>query len=184
MGALAQRFFEMAGWSPQQAAGLVANIEHESGFRSDATGDGGMSFGLAQWNRERLANLGRFIGRDPRTATFMEQLQFIQYELTQGAEQAAGRALAGATTAADAGAIVSRQYERPRMDEGFVRGRSADQWFSRAQAGRGGGGVTINQNIDITVEGASDPARTGQAVGQAVQRQNADLVRNMRGATR
>ncbi len=190
LGNLAQRFFEMAGWQPHQAAGLVANIQHESGFRESAVGDGGMSFGIAQWNRDRLANLGAFASRlrgrptNPRETTFFEQLQFMQHELTRGGEVAAGRALAATTSAAEAGAVVSRQYERPRADEGFTRGRTADEWFRRTQQGRAGREVIVNQNVDITVNGATDPTRTGEAVRRAMQTQSSDLVRNMRGATR
>ena len=53
------------------------------------------------------------MGKSVQQASFEEQLAFIQYELTKGKEKSAGNKLKKATTAAQAGAIVSEFYERP-----------------------------------------------------------------------
>lgn len=45
-------------------------------------------------------------------------------------------------------------------------------------------GVVIHQSNTTTIQGNSDPALAGRAVADAQQRANADLVRNMKGATR
>lgn len=157
----ARAYFEAQGWTREQAAGIVANLQHESMMNPGAVGDSGRSFGLAQWNGARLEALGRFIGRDPRSATFEEQLRFIQHELTAGGERAAGAALRGARSAAEAGAIVSRQYERPAAEqaEAEARARTAawlsglerPQWkpLSLQDRGAAGGNGEVTVRVDI-----------------------------------
>ena len=110
-----QSYFESQGWSKAQAAGIVANLMSESGGRIDATGDGGSAYGIAQWHKDRQEAFKKWAGfdiHDPR-ATLAKQAAFVQYELTQGSEKAAGDKLRGATSADQAGSIVSRSYERP-----------------------------------------------------------------------
>ena len=46
------------GWSPEAAAVMAGNVQMESGFNpSNNTGDGGTSWGLAQWHAERRNRL-------------------------------------------------------------------------------------------------------------------------------
>lgn len=122
-----QKYFTDRGWSPAQAAGITANLMAESGGNMRAVGDNGQAFGLAQWHKDRQQAFARQFGHDMQTATLGEQLAFVQYELTQGSEKAAGDALRRATSAAQAGAIVSRQYERPAdaTGEAARRGNAA-----------------------------------------------------------
>lgn len=122
-----QAFFESKGWSAAQAAGIVANLQAESGMRADAVGDSGKAYGLAQWHPDRQANFAKWAGKDIRQASAAEQMAFVHYELTAGTEQKAGAALRGAVTAQKAGALVSSMYERPRDQEGEAtkRGRMA-----------------------------------------------------------
>lgn len=120
-----KKFFMSQGWTAAQAAGIAANLMSESGGRTNATGDNGQAFGLAQWHRDRQAAFRAFAGHDIHSATLAEQLAFVQHELTSGSEKSAGKALRGATTAADAGAIVSRMYERPKDTEGEASRRGS-----------------------------------------------------------
>jgi hypothetical protein len=117
-------FFVAQGWSPAQAAGIVANLDAESGLHHDAAGDSGRAFGLAQWHPDRQAAFARFAERGIRGASFEQQLAFVHHELTAGPERAAGERLRGAASAAEAGAIVSRFYERPAAGEFAARGRA------------------------------------------------------------
>lgn len=121
-------FFKKQGWSDAQASGIAANVMSESSGKANATGDNGQAYGLAQWHADRQAAFKSFSGKDIRNSTIEDQLKFIQYELTQGTEKAAGDALRGATTAKDAGAIVSERYERPGdvQGEATKRGNLAD----------------------------------------------------------
>ena len=50
-----------------QAVGIVANIEHESGFRPGVMGDSGTSGGLFQHHKSRLEKMKNFVGEDWRT---------------------------------------------------------------------------------------------------------------------
>ncbi|WP_230963635.1 phage tail tip lysozyme, partial [Burkholderia territorii] len=114
--------FMRMGWSKEQAAGLAANLNVESGLRPDIVGDNGAAYGIGQWHADRQAEFRRVFGHDIRGSSLDEQLQFVHYELTRGREQAAGRALRRATTAGEAGAIVSSKYERPlKVQEEMVK---------------------------------------------------------------
>lgn len=110
----AMSFFMGKGWSRQQAAGIVANLQAESGMRHGIPGDGGMAYGIAQWHPDRQAAFARWAGKDIRQSTFQEQLAFVHYEMSEGNERRAGRLLKNAATAEEAGSIVSTHYERPK----------------------------------------------------------------------
>jgi hypothetical protein len=125
-------FFTAAGWTKEQSAGLVANIEAESSFNFRAVGDGGSAFGLCQWHPDRQRNFRQRFNKNIRDSSFREQLQFVDFEL-QGTERHAGNSLRGARTAQEAGEIVSSQYERPDDPDGHVRrhrGERAEELLS------------------------------------------------------
>ena len=107
----AQAFFESKGWTKEQAAGIVGNLVVESGLRTDAVGDGGRAYGIAQWHSDRQQNFRNYAGKDIRQSTFQEQLEFVNWELNN-TEKAAGNRLRGAVSAEDAAAIVDEHYER------------------------------------------------------------------------
>lgn len=141
-------YFVKKGWSREQAAGIVANLQQESNFDTGAVGDGGKAYGVAQWHGDRQAEFRKWSGKDIRGSTLEDQLGFVHYEMTQGREKAAGDRLRGATSAEDAGAIVSRYYERPKNadDEANFRGDRA------ASYGSGG----IQDNRSYTFHGADE----------------------------
>lgn len=161
-------FFESKGWSKAQAAGIVANLQAESGMNPAAVGDKGKAYGVAQWHPDRQANFAKWAGKDIRNSTLAEQLAFAHYELTEGSERGAGTALRRAVTAQRAGEIVSRQYERPTDGSGeasrrglaarnlalgisgassFAEGASASGRASLAANGRPSGGVSVETNV-------------------------------------
>jgi spore coat assembly protein SafA len=130
----AMRYFESQGWSKEQAAGIVSNLIYESGGQLNhrqAQFGGGPGFGLAQWEGPRQADFARVMGVDIRESTFEQQLAFIQWELTN-TESAAGNALRGAGTAAEAANIFLRRFERPRDPDASQaeRTRLANRLFS------------------------------------------------------
>lgn len=108
--------FQAMGWTREQAIGIVANTIGESSGRLGAVGDNGTAFGLAQWHPDRQANFAAWAGHDIRSATRDEQLGFINYELRQGGEVRAGRALAAAGSYADATRAFTQYDERPGGD--------------------------------------------------------------------
>jgi len=162
---MAMAFFQNAGWSKEQSAGLVANLMAESKLNPGAVGDSGKAFGIAQWHPDRQANFAKWSGKDIRQSSLQDQLAFVVYELTKGSEQKAGNMLRMANSAQRAGEVVSRMYERPLMadQEAMKRGTSA---------------VQISQSTQITVNGTETPRETAQAVAGAQNDVNANLVRN------
>ena len=107
----AQAFFEGKGWTKEQAAGIVGNLVVESRLKTDAVGDGGQAYGIAQWHPDRQAKFQQVYGKDIRQSSFAEQLKFVNWELNNS-EKAAGDSLRGATTAYEAAEIVDKKYER------------------------------------------------------------------------
>lgn len=164
----AMDFFKAHGWSDAQAAGIVSNLAAESNLNPHAIGDWGRAAGIGQWHPDRQQAFEKFAGfsmHDPR-ADLMKQLEFVQYELTQGAEQKAGKLLMAAQNAQDAGAVVSRYYERPAAADAEA-------------AKRGAMAVQMTQKTEIHVNGGGDPNSAAQAVAGAQGRVNQDMVRNL-----
>ena len=117
----AMSFFQSKGWSKEQAAGIVGNLQVESTNFSTAvlsgqkTGDGGKAVGVAQWHPPRQANFQRIMGKPVAGSSFKEQLEFVQWELNN-THKRAGDALKQATSAAAAADIIRRLYEAPSKD--------------------------------------------------------------------
>jgi len=135
---LALDYFIGMGWSPPQAAGIVANLVAESRLIPSATGDSGLAYGIAQWHPDRQANFSAIMGKDIRGSSLEEQLAFVHAEL-QRWEKPAGDALASCATAREAGACVSLKYERPRDKEREARerGELAEQLHTEYLAATG-----------------------------------------------
>jgi len=128
----AMDYFQKRGWTKEQAAGIVANLVAESGGKSNAVGDNGQAFGIAQWHPARQAAFKKWSGKDIRESTVGDQLAFVQYELTQGGYKNAGDLLKKKTTAYEAGSTVSRAYEQPLDVMGEARNRGT---FAQSLAG-------------------------------------------------
>lgn len=113
---IAMDFFTGQGWTPEQAAGLVANLQAESYDRLDpaALGDKGRGYGIAQWHGPRQQKFEEIIGVPLKGSSLEDQLKFVQWELTnsKSADRQAGNRLKAATTAAEAAAVVDEFYER------------------------------------------------------------------------
>lgn len=171
----AMDFFKAQGWTDAQSAGLVANLAAESNLDPTAKGDWGLTGpqarGIGQWHPDRQQAFKKWAGFpiwDDR-ADFMKQLEFVQHELTDGAEDKAGRLLRATQNASDAGAVVSRYYERPGKDEAI---RAAEA------AKRGQMAVQLHQTTNINVSGGSDANSTARAVAGEQGRVNEELVRS------
>ncbi len=70
------------GYNEAAASGIVANIKYESGFRPEAEGDSGRSYGICQWfssRKTRLISWCEDNGHDYQTLE--GQLYFLKYEL-------------------------------------------------------------------------------------------------------
>jgi len=110
---IAMEYFLDQGWTPEQAAGLVANLQAESYDRIDPAAFNAkeQAYGIAQWRGHRKRDFEREMGRPIKGSSLDDQLKFVQWELNN-TEKRAGRRLKQATTAAEAAAIVDEFYER------------------------------------------------------------------------
>lgn len=129
----AMAFFQNQGWTRAQAAGIVANLDAESGMDANIRQHGGgPGYGLGQWEGPRQADFAAWAGHDIRSSTFEEQLRFVQHELST-TESGAAQRLRGASNAGDAAAIVCRYYERPAdiVGDSAERARIANTIFQR-----------------------------------------------------
>jgi len=147
----AMQFFQSQGWSKEQAAGIVGNLQAESGanLNSNAVGDNGKAYGIAQWHADRQARFtneakfGKIAG-----SSFEDQLKFVQWELNN-TESRAGKALKSARTPQEAAEIIDRLYER---SAGLARG----QRISNAIALAGGDyeKTTPSKNVNVSTSNA------------------------------
>ncbi len=109
----AVQFFISKGWTPAQAAGIVGNLQAESGpnLKTNSIGDGGKAYGIAQWHPDRQANFQRAYGKNIREAGFKEQLAFVQWEL-ENTERKAAAMLRRTETPQQAAWAFDEYYER------------------------------------------------------------------------
>jgi hypothetical protein len=123
-------FFVEAGFTPEQAAGVVANVEAESGFNPKGRGDGGLAHGLFQMHPDRCEAIERGTGINMLAMPDVEeQCKGALWEM-HNPEAHAYRIMMTATTAYQAGYDMCRYYERPFSEEEWdKRGDRATYWF-------------------------------------------------------
>lgn len=172
------RYFQSQGWTPAQAAGIVANLNAESSLDAGAIGDNGDAYGLGQWHPDRQEDFKKHFGHDIRDSSWLEQLQFVQWELMH-TQKRASTFLKAATNAAQAGRAVSLYYERPAggVAEANRRGESAEA-ISQATAIREPAPVNISQKTEIHVHGQRDALGSAHEVTRQQRRVNSDMARN------
>ena len=104
------------GWSKEQAAGIAANLEAESGFNTKALGDQGKAAGIAQWHPDRQKRFEEVYGKKLSEATFEEQVGFVDWEL-KNTEKKAGDKIKSAKSATEAAAFGEQYYERSALGQ-------------------------------------------------------------------
>ncbi|MEU2036941.1 phage tail tip lysozyme, partial [Nocardia amamiensis] len=108
------------GLTPAQAAGILGNIQVESGFKTDAFNPREGAIGLCQWLGGRRRNLERFAATYGKPVTdWKVQIDFMMHELRSGESGAYAR-LRAAQTPAAAAAVFDQYYER---SSGEARGQ-------------------------------------------------------------
>lgn len=100
------------GWSAEQAAGIAGNLAVESNFDPAAVGDGGKAYGIAQWHKTRQDDFKEYTGKDIKGSSVDEQLDFLNYELTKGKEQNAGKEIKNTSSIDEAAIATDKYYER------------------------------------------------------------------------
>lgn len=169
------KILSSSGMRPVEVAGLLSNIQKESGFDPQAAPKNGEhAYGLLQWHPARQKDFKSVFGHDIRESTLEEQAKFILWERKHN-EKKAFRAIEHARSAAEAGALTSLNYVRPydKVGEAQKRALLADQIQASldATSGRTNSQTNhINVNVgDIKVTSHhADPVQVASAVGQAL----------------
>ncbi len=121
-------FFMSKGLTRAQAAGIAGNLLHESGFNPSAVGDGGTSFGVAQWHNGRGDAMKRWTAANGYSPTsFKGQLEYLWHELNNSERNALNK-LRATGNANDAGMAFCRYFERPAYIDP-ARGQSAERFY-------------------------------------------------------
>lgn len=123
------QFMMAQGLNAAAGVGVAANIKHESGFRTDAIGDNGTSFGICQWHLSRGEKMKQMAGTNWKT-NMSGQLQYLWYELTTSYKstlrhlKSVTNNEAGAKSAAE---YFVRNFERPVR---YVQRKINDVWMT------------------------------------------------------
>ena len=168
------------GLSVNQAAGLAAQFKAESAYDPTRVGDNGRAYGLGQWHPDRQATFQQVMGKPIQQSTWEDQARFYIWEL-QHTERQAGLRVFTAQTPEEA-ALGGTQAERPAdfQGESARRALEARRLADAYRESHPAASAQITQNNNITINGARDPAVTGDEVNRALTRLHADLLRNSR----
>lgn len=136
----AMHYFAAQGVDPHIAAAFVGNFMVESHEQMDtqALGDNGASFGVAQWQGPRRRALEAFAAERGEDVGELEtQLAFVMHEL-RGSEAGAWRKIQEAETVEEATQLIVRHYERagvPHTDRRIEHAQAVAQAFDVAPTG-------------------------------------------------
>ena len=117
---IAMEFFKSRGWSRNQAAAIVGNLQQESTANLDPKSNRGPNtgYGIAQWiPGDRQDKFKQVIGKDIRGSSLQDQLEFVDWEL-KNSEKASGKELRGLDDVTSATLHVATNYERTPTDHG------------------------------------------------------------------
>ncbi len=139
---------QQLGWSREQAAGILGNLDQESGGNQNAVGDSGSAYGLAQWHADRQADFEKTFGHRIQDSTHAEQIAFVDWELRH-TEKGAGDRLSQASGVRDSAAAIRQYYERPANRSGMEdtwRGDRAERIAALTVPGAAGAPIQMAAN--------------------------------------
>lgn len=153
-------FWMSRGYSSAQAAGIIANMKHESGGDPNARGDSGNAHGLFQWqntarNGYRRDQILKATGIDVSTASHQKQLEAAAWEMQNGSTGFNDKYFRTLTNAGQAAAYFSNQFEYPhdRAGQALARAKTAlGMAAGFSAAGRGGGSSVSIDKIEIVTQ--------------------------------
>ena len=111
--ALAKNYLQEQGLDHDTASAVVGNLLQESGLNTTANGDGGTSFGIAQWHKGRrdgLFNYAQEAGKNPHD--MYTQLEYLVKETRRGFDWELMKKL---PTIADKTRYFSQKWESPSI---------------------------------------------------------------------
>lgn len=167
------------GVPPMVAAGIVGNVDAESGwdqavFSGIRRGDAGTAFGAGQWRGSRQENLFKFAqSRGHTRPTVEDQLDFYSAEAQSGTDLGATKAFqlaSQAQTPEEAAAAIMHFYERPGDASSLERRQSVahDVFTTGAPAPTPGGNPSVAPSPDAQRR-YPEPSAQGVAAPASVQ---------------
>lgn len=102
------------GFSPEQAVGIAANINSESGFNPSSVGDNGTAYGLCQWRGPRQTDFQTSQTKALQGSSFRDQLLFIVWELDHTFKTKAGNVFRKTKSVDEATTVFCQKYEIPK----------------------------------------------------------------------
>lgn len=126
-------YFKKQGFSDAGTAGIMANLYHESGYKSEQKQlGGGPGRGLAQWEGPRFTALQNFARDRSKPWTDLQtQLDFIMHEMKTNHNASFIEHFKSSTRAYDSAAKFENEFERPAVNHNAERGATANDIFSQ-----------------------------------------------------
>jgi tail lysozyme len=160
------QFFTSKGLSKTAIAGILGNLQVESGFNPGAQNANEGAIGIGQWEGGRRTALQAFARAHGTSETDLNaQLGYMWQELSGSYSGALG-ALRGATSAAQAATIWDSQYE---VSAGTTRGQRISNAETFAANGLKGGGPS-------SASGGITPDMLGSSPGGEAKNTKADYT--------
>jgi hypothetical protein len=161
------QFFRSKGVSSQVIAGILGNLQEESGLDPTAGNPHEGAIGLAQWEGNRRTALQNYAAQHGGSETDLNtQLGYLWHEMNTS-ESSAWQQVRSATSAADAAAAWDQYYERSS-------GSTRQQRIDYAQQFAGGHGPSGETSTLLTGDSAS--VGTGSTVPTLQDYQGVDSL--------
>ena len=141
------------GLSSNGATGVLGNLIQESGLRTGAIGDGGTSFGIAQWHKGRGDNLKKFAAEKGLAYTDIELQKMFLWKEMQGYPGMVKALKDPNIGLVDAAALFMRKFERPKDQSDTAANKRASLGIGAMQ-----GGTTSGFNTDVPVAASKNDA--------------------------
>lgn len=126
-------YFKKQGFSDAGTAGIMANLYHESGYKSEQRQlGGGPGRGLAQWEGPRFTALQNFARERSKPWTDMQtQLDFLMHEMKTNHGASFIESFKNSTNAYNSAAKFENEFERPAVNHNRERGTTAKDIFNQ-----------------------------------------------------
>lgn len=159
---IAFNFFKSKGFSPEQSAGIVGNLQIESGpdLNVKSERNPGSSkfnyYGIAQWDITRQKTFQETFKKPIRKSTLKDQLEFVLYEL-KSAKRFGLDEIKEAKTSAEAASVFQRKFEGAKGQADKNRKESAKAILQGYKESRQTKSAQAEEPIEDVVSGLNEP---------------------------
>lgn len=159
------------GWSDHQIEGALGRLQQESSLNPNAqrkndAGPGLHSYGIGQWNQDRLSGLDKFAeARGKTRSDLATQAQYIDHEMRTKESKAWGE-MQKATTRAEA-ATAMMHYERPAgyTSKNPAAGHGYNNTLQYAEAFGSNRGLVTRAGADANSQAVASTSTAHQTLG-------------------